>query len=165
MKVYNVQYHLLRACNPDPLPSPVTTRQGSHLFQNLSSILHVFRENERHVGGLRIEIRVRHTMLMEAVNHLINRELFRPNRFGVNVRYVKIGVPEYLQYETITFRKARAILTHASAMNHMGVREMQPFEKRILGDLKLLLGYRHAGYRTTRGDNYWWLHAAPAIPP
>jgi hypothetical protein len=50
-------------------------------------------------------------------------------------------------------------------MNHMGEREMKPFEKRILGDLKLLLGYRDAGYRTTRGDYYWWLHAAPAIPP
>ena len=41
MKVYNAQYHLLRACNPDPLPSPVMTRQGSHLFQNLCSILDV----------------------------------------------------------------------------------------------------------------------------
>jgi hypothetical protein len=33
-----------------------------------------------------------------------------------------------------------------------------------MGDLKLLVGYKHAGYRTTRGENYWWLHDAPQYP-
>jgi hypothetical protein len=56
---------------------------------------------------------------MDAVNHLLNRQLFTPSRFSVNVQYIKIGVQQYLQYAALTFRKARALLTHAGVMNHM----------------------------------------------
>jgi hypothetical protein len=37
----------------------------------------------------------------------------------------------------------------------------------MFGDLKLLLGYRHAGYHTeVRRENPWWLQRAPtAIQP
>ena len=35
----------------------------------------------------------------------------------------------------------------------------------MFGDLKLLLGFRHAGYRTeSRADNIWWLRPLPPTP-
>ncbi|CAB3985149.1 Hypothetical predicted protein [Paramuricea clavata] len=43
--------------------------------------------------------------------------------------------------------------------------ELTLLEKAILGDLKLLLGYRHAGYRSDRTlGAYWRLDRNPAAP-
>ncbi|CAB4012374.1 Hypothetical predicted protein, partial [Paramuricea clavata] len=49
-------YNLLRATNPDPIASPINTRQGSHLFQKMTSTLHVLTSNPNLVGSLRIEL-------------------------------------------------------------------------------------------------------------
>jgi hypothetical protein len=54
------------------------------------------------------------------------------------------------------FRMARAILKRAGAMRHIAPRELSLFKKCIFRDLKLLLGYRHAGCHTQlRMDNHW----------
>jgi hypothetical protein len=49
-------------------------------------------------------------------------------------------------------------------MNHHMQRALNMAKKRMYGDLKLLFGYRHGGFRMqVRAENRWWLHAAP--PP
>lgn len=61
MKIYNVVYHLLRACNPFPVPSPTNTRQGARRFEHLASILHVLSTNQQSIGWICVELRVCHT--------------------------------------------------------------------------------------------------------
>ena len=78
VKIYNLQYHLLRASNPDSITSPINIRQGANLFEKMSSILHVLTSNPNLVGGLRIEIRIRMTLLNNAINFLLECQMFKP---------------------------------------------------------------------------------------
>ena len=66
MKMYNVMYHLLRASNPFPLPAPNNTRQAARRFEQFTSLLHVLTTNQERVGGIRVELRVRHTHLEDS---------------------------------------------------------------------------------------------------
>lgn len=151
MKGYTLQFHLLRACNPNPITSPVTTRQGASLFDTLNGIMHVLSTHQQLVGGIRLEIRIRMTHVLDAVNHVLERQQFDPHQFGVNCQYNKVPVQRYLVYAEGLFRTARVIFTRSGVMRHAGAREMTNMEKRIFGDLKLLLGCRHCGYRTVPG--------------
>jgi hypothetical protein len=67
LKMYNVMYHLLRACNPFPLPATNNTRQAARRFEKLASILNVLTTNQQRVGGIRVELRVRHKHLEDAI--------------------------------------------------------------------------------------------------
>ena len=50
-------------------------------------------------------------------------------------------------------------------MRYDVARELTNREKAMFGDLKLLLGFRHAGYRTdSRAANVWWLRPLPPAP-
>ncbi|CAB3985185.1 Hypothetical predicted protein [Paramuricea clavata] len=164
MKVYNLVFHLLRACHPEPLSSSVTTRQGSALFDTLNSIMNVLSVNHHLVGGIRLGVRVQMNHVSDAVDHVLERQLFNPHQFGVNCRYNKVPVRRYIQYAEGLFRTARALLSRSGVIRHDAGREMSNLEKRVFGDLKLLLGYRFAGYRTVPGrENPWWLQRVPAI--
>jgi hypothetical protein len=168
MKVYNLQYHLLHACNPDPITSPVTTLQGAHSFDKLNGIMNVQFSNPQLVGGIRMEIRIHMTHVMDAVNYLLKRQFFNPQQLGVNVRYTKVPIQRYIIYAQRMFHTARELLNHADVMRHAAARDMTTLEKPMFGDLKLLLGYRHAGYHTeVRRKNPWWLQHAPTAnqPP
>jgi hypothetical protein len=96
---------------------------------------------------------------LDAVNHALANQLFIPGSFKVHTSYKTITVQEYLLYARTLFRTARHIFSTNGIMRHYMARELTNREKVIFGDLKLLLGYRHAGYRTNaRVDNHWWLH-------
>jgi hypothetical protein len=161
MKVYNLLFHLLRACNANPITSPITTRQGATLFDTLNGIMNVLSNNQQLVGGIRMEIRIRINHVLDAVDHVLERQQFDPRQFGVNCHYNKVPLRRYLVYAEGLFRTARALLTRLGVMRHGAGREMSNMEK-IFGDLKLILGYRHYGYRTVPGrENPWWLQRAP----
>jgi hypothetical protein len=125
MKVYNLQYHLLHACNPDPITSPVTTLQGAHSFDKLNGIMNVQFSNPQLAGGIRMEIRIHMTHVMDAVNYLLKR----PQQLGVNVRYTKVPVQRYILYAQRMFRTARELLNHAGVMRHAAARDMTTLEK------------------------------------
>jgi hypothetical protein len=64
-------------------------------------------------------------------------------------------VQEYLIYARTLFHTAQRIFSTNGIMQHDVARELTNREKAMFGDLKLLLGYRHAGYRTnSRADNH-----------
>jgi hypothetical protein len=111
VKIYNLQFHLLRAANPDPITSPINTRQGANLFEKVTSILHVLTSHPNLVGGLRVEVRTRMTLLNDAINLLIERQMFKPQSYNVNVTCLKVMVNIYLLRAQQVFRTARAILT------------------------------------------------------
>jgi hypothetical protein len=50
LKIYNLQYHLLRAANSQPWNAAVTTRQGARAFENMHAIL-VAMQTSRHLVG------------------------------------------------------------------------------------------------------------------
>ncbi|CAB4036212.1 Hypothetical predicted protein [Paramuricea clavata] len=168
LKVYNLQYHLLRASNSQPLNATITTRQGGCAYDNMFSILAAMREARDLVGGLRMEVRARFNHHMDAIQHILTHHLFSPASFEVRTSCRTITVAEYLQDASRLFRKARQILAANNVMRHDVNRELTIREKAILGDLKLLLGYRHAGFKSdpTLGP-IWWLdrNPAPPIPP
>ncbi|CAB4007593.1 Hypothetical predicted protein [Paramuricea clavata] len=67
------QYPILTPLSP--LSSPVTTRQGSALFNTLNSIMNVLSVNHHHlVGGIRLEVRVRMNHVSDAVDHVLERQ-------------------------------------------------------------------------------------------
>ena len=59
LKIYNLQYHLLRASNLQPLNATITTRQGGRAYENMYSILVAMREARQLIGGLRMEVRAK----------------------------------------------------------------------------------------------------------
>jgi hypothetical protein len=165
LKMYNLQFHLLRAWDSEPLPTPVNSRQGARSFDHLNAILAAMEAKPELVGGLRMEIRLRFNHLIDAVNHAIENHLFNPVAFNVRTTYKTITVAEYLIYARGLFRSARRIFSANGIMRHDVARELTDREKAMFGDLKLLLGFRHAGYRTdSRADNVWWLRPLPPAP-
>lgn len=105
---------------------------------------------------------------MDAIHHIIQHHLFNPSNFEVRTSCKTITVAENQRYANQLFCTARQILTRNRVMRHDVHRELTLREKAILGDLKLLLGYRHAGYRSdARLGAYWWLNRnpAPPVPP
>jgi hypothetical protein len=82
LKLYNIQYHLLRAANAQSLTSAVTSHQGVRAFEHLNSILVAMEEYPHLVGGLRMELRVMirfNHYIDDAVNHIIDREPSLPS--------------------------------------------------------------------------------------
>ena len=77
----------------------------------MTSILHVLTSNPNLVGGLRVEVRTRMTLLNDAINLLIERQMFKPQSYNVNVTCLKVMVNIYLLRAQQVFRTARAILT------------------------------------------------------
>ena len=69
--MYNLQFHLLRAWDSEPLPTPVNSRQGARSFDHLNTILAAMEAKPELVGGLRMEIRLRFNHFIDAVNHAI----------------------------------------------------------------------------------------------
>jgi hypothetical protein len=132
------------------------------------AILVAMQASRHLIGGLRMEVRIKFNHHMDAIHHIILHHLFNPANFEVRTTCKTITVGEYLQDANRLFRTARQILATNRVMRHDVNRELTLREKAILGDLKLLLGYRHAGYRShaTHGA-YWWLNRnpAPPIPP
>jgi hypothetical protein len=63
----------------------------------------------------------------------------------MNVSYSKVEANVYLLCVQQIFGTARAILTRNDVMNHHVQRELTMAEKCMFGNLKLLLGYKHAG--------------------
>jgi hypothetical protein len=110
-----------------------------NLSQRLTSILHVLTSKPNLVGGLCIEIPIRMTLLTNAINHLLERQMFNPQSFIINVSYSKVNVNVYLLHAQQIFITVRAILTRNSVMNHHMQRELTMAEKRMYGDLKLLI--------------------------
>jgi hypothetical protein len=106
-----VMYHLLRACNPFPLPAPNNTRQAARRFEQFTSILHVLTTNQERVRGIRVEMRVRHTHLEDAIALVLRPNAFTPEFYGVNMEYYTVSVPMYIRKATRIFGIARAILT------------------------------------------------------
>jgi hypothetical protein len=165
LKMYNLQFHLLRAYDSEPLPTPINSRQGARSFDHLNSIFSAMEARPDLVGGLRMEIRVRFNHFLDAVSHVIENHLFSPVAFNVRTTYKTITVAEYVIYARGLFRIARRILTANGVMRHDVARELTNREKGIFGTLKLLLGFRHAGYRTdSRAANVWWLRPLPPAP-
>jgi hypothetical protein len=162
LKMYNVLYHLLRASNPFPLPAPNNTRQAARRFEKLASILNVLTNNQERVGGIRVELRVRHKHLEDAITMVLRPNAFTPECYGVTMQYYTISVPIYLGKARRIFALARAILTREGVLRHHVTRLLTLPEKMLFGDLKLLLGYRHAGYHTVIGAfNNWWRNDGP----
>ena len=162
LKMYNVLYHLLRACNPFPLPAPNNTRQAARRFEKLASILNVLTNNQERVGGIRVELRVRHKHLEDAITMVLRPNAFTPECYGVTMQYYTISVPIYLGKARRIFALARAILTREGVLRHHIARLLTLPERMLFGDLKLLLGYRHAGYHTEIGAfNNWWRNDGP----
>ena len=91
----------------------------------------VLSTHQQLVGGIRLEIRIRTTHVLDAVNHVLERQQFDPHQFGVNCQYNKVPVQRYLVYAEGLFRTARAIFTRSGVMRHAGAREMTNIEKRI----------------------------------
>ncbi|CAB4017150.1 Hypothetical predicted protein [Paramuricea clavata] len=132
------------------------------------SILVAMQESRELIGGLRMEVRAVFNHHIDAIQHIIMHHLFSPASFDVQTTCKTISVGEYLQDAQRLFRNARQILAAGGVMRHDVQRELTLREKAMLGDLKLLLGYRHAGYRSDRTiGRYWWLNRnpAPPIPP
>jgi hypothetical protein len=119
--------------------------------------------NPQLVGGIRMEIRIHMTHVMDAVNYLLKRQFFNPQQLGVNVRYTKVLIQCYIIYAQRMFHTARELLNHADVMRHAAARDMTTLKKPMFGDLKLLLGYR----TEVRRENPWWLQRAPTAnqPP
>lgn len=80
---------------------------------------------------------------MDAIHHIIQHHLFNPSNFEVRTSCKTITVAENQRYANQLFCTARQILTRNRVMRHDVHRELTLREKAILGDLKLLLGYRH----------------------
>jgi hypothetical protein len=79
------------------------------------------------------------TLLANAINHLLERQMLNPQCLNVNVSYSKVNMNVYLLRAQQIFRTARAILTRNGVMNHHVQRELTMAEKRMYGDLKLLI--------------------------
>jgi hypothetical protein len=78
------------------------------------------------------------------------------------MQYYTISVPIYIGKARRIFALARAILTREGVMRHHVARLLTVPERNLFGDLKLLLGYRHAGYHTEIGAfNNWWRNDRP----
>ena len=166
LKMYNLQYHLLRAWDSKSLTTPINSRQGARFFEHLNGILAAMEEKSKLIGGLRMEIRLRFNHYLDAVNHAIQNHLFNPAALNVRTTYKTITVAEYLLYARRLFLSARRIFSNNGILRHDVARELTNPEKAMFGDLKLLLGFRHAGYRTeSRADNIWWLRPIPLAPP
>ena len=162
LKMYNVMYHLLRACNPFPLPAPNNTRQAARRFEKLASIFNVLTTNQQRVGGIRVELRVRHKHLEDAIAMVLRPNAFTPECYGVTMQYYTISVPIYIGKARRIFALARAILAREGVFRHHVARLLTVPERKLFGDLKLLLGYRHAGYHTQIGAfNNWWRNDRP----
>ena len=98
LKMYNLQFHLLRAWDSEPLPTPVNSHQGATSFDHLNAILAAMEAKPELVGGLRMEIRLRFNHFIDAVNHAIENHLFNPVAFNVRTTYKTITVAEYPLY-------------------------------------------------------------------
>lgn len=134
----------------------------------MNAILVAMHPSRNLVGGLRMEVRIKFNHHMDAIHHIIQHHLFNPSNFEVRTSCKTITVAENQRYANQLFCTARQILTRNRVMRHDVHRELTLREKAILGDLKLLLGYRHAGYRSdARLGAYWWLNRnpAPPVPP
>jgi hypothetical protein len=162
--MYNLQVHLLRAWDSQPLTIPINSRQGARSFEHLNSIFVAMEANPQLIGGLRMELNAFNHYL-DAVNHALQNHLFNPASFNIRTSNKTITIAEYLIYARALFRTACRIFSTNGIMLHDVARELTNREKAMFGDLKLLLGYRHAGYRTdSRADNIWWLRPLPRAP-
>jgi hypothetical protein len=72
------------------------------------------------------------TLLTNTINHLLEFQMLNPQSLKVNVNV-------YLLCTQQIFRTAQAILTRNGVMNHHVQRELTMAEKRMYGDLKLLI--------------------------
>ena len=140
----------------------VNTRSAARRFEKLASILNVLTTNQKRVGGIRVELRVRHNHLEDAIAMVLRPNAFTPECYGVTMQYYTISVPIYIGKARRIFALARAILTREGVMRHHVARLLTGPERNLFGDLKLLLGYRHAGYHTEIGAfNNWWRNDRP----
>jgi hypothetical protein len=93
-------------------------------------------------------------LLTNAINHLLERQMFNPQSFIITVSYSKVNVNVYLLRAQQIFRTVWAILTRNGVMNRHVQRELTMAEKRVYGDMQLLI-------QNARAENRWWPHAAP----
>jgi hypothetical protein len=73
------------------------------------------------------------TLLTNAINHLLERQKLNPQSLKVNMNVYLLRTTQQI------FRTAQAILTRNGVMNHHIQRELTMAEKRMYGDLKLLI--------------------------
>lgn len=109
--MYNLQYHLLRAWDSQPLPTPVNSHQGARSFEHLNAILAAMEEKPELIRGLRMELRLRFNYYLDAVNHAIQNNLFNPAALNVQTTYKTITVAQYLAYARGLFHTARRIFS------------------------------------------------------
>ena len=159
VKIYGLHYHLLRPINKDTAKTPMTTRQLDRNYRRLSDIQRQMTANEQLVGGIRIEAGFRPTTIQSALDKYMQQ---RPDNIDMHLRRAHVDVhrmtvQDYLQARE-TFENARRRLQRDGVFRRQrNTTAATTQQKRLMGDLKLTLGYNHTGYRTsTRGRRAWW---------
>ena len=144
LKIYNLQYHLLRAANSQPINAAVNSCQGSRAFENLK----LNPRGHTNIQAFDRRTLVKFTHHMDAIHHIIQHHLFNPDNFKIRTSCKTITVAEYIRYANTTLPHRQGNSRSEWNMRHDVHRELTLRKKAILGDRKLLLGYRHAGYRS-----------------
>lgn len=125
--------------------------------------MNVLSNNQQLVGRIHMEIRIRINHVLDAVDHILERQQFdlvssaciattTRSPWG-DTWYMRRGYFERQEHSSLVW----------GSWGMVQGEKCQTWKK-IFGDLKLILGYRHYGYRTVPGrENPWWLQRAPVL--
>ena len=169
VKVHNKLYHLLRAVTLVEFPAPALNRQAVRQLRQINTIFQDVRQHRDLIGGIRIEVRVAATTLEEA-EAIVEREQPHKIKTFLGLATIEISTENYLQITNQLINEATETLTKNGVTNHSVQRELTRTEKKTLGDLRLLIGYSHNGYKTDPiKGNAWWrrvnVNASATHPP
>ena len=160
VKVYNLLFHLLRACHQyDFSRVPMLKRGGNQRLRNYGEILVRPIENKHSAGRKRFETRILAKTFARAVDQFHRLELYKiVERIKPATLIVRrLYVDAYLDKVGQKLRLAEKVPKSGVTRHHGGKRLNNP-QKQILGDLKSLFGYStHTSYKTDPiSPTAWW---------
>ena len=169
IKWYNLIYHVLRGLSQKKLQVPTqSNEQVARFIESWADIKERLATNAIHLGGYRIETLIENRTVEGTARLYIDQMIFRVNELiQPSLLHVhQISVANYLQLLDGLFDLGKANLAKMGAMrgHRTSIPVTKPMKK-VMGDLKSLLGYSvHKTPHTSFSDaSAWWKRQPIAV--